>query len=97
MENENMIVSASCSEFEAELNLYLDGELEPRACLRIERHLASCAGCRDLLEDLSTIVETARTLGEMPVPCDVSKRLRAKLNEELGCRFSEVPKLTLVK
>ncbi len=39
----------SCEQYERPIALYVEGDIEDAG---LERHLAGCAGCRDLLEDL---------------------------------------------
>ena len=45
-----------------QLSDYLDGELAPHERAAVDEHLAACAGCRGVLDDLRTIVESARRL-----------------------------------
>lgn len=42
----------SCEDRELELALHVEGELAPRQAAALEEHLRSCAGCRQLLENL---------------------------------------------
>jgi anti-sigma factor RsiW len=41
-----------CEEVDDLLSEYLDGELDVRAVARVEVHLATCAGCARLAEEL---------------------------------------------
>jgi len=56
---------------------YLDGEIEPRAARRVERHLLDCAWCREILVRLRAGHRMARSLrrlgwatdlGAVPIP-----------------------------
>ncbi len=44
------------------LNAYADATLDPSERADVERHLAACAACRGLVEDLRAIVNAAATL-----------------------------------
>ena len=44
------------------LSLYLDGDVTSEERTRVERHLAECAGCREVLAELAIVMETAAEL-----------------------------------
>ena len=62
---------------------YLDNELEPQQCIEIDRHLAACADCRELLETvrLTTVApfKEAREVRTDPV---VWQRIQEKIFAE---------------
>jgi predicted anti-sigma-YlaC factor YlaD len=83
-----------CQDIEALVDDYVEGELAPGLALRVKEHLCSCQSCRELVDDVSAIVEVARMLdSRRVVPSDVSRRLRAHLESEVGY----TPRLRLVK
>ncbi|MCC6221570.1 MAG: zf-HC2 domain-containing protein [Deltaproteobacteria bacterium] len=87
-----------CSDVEDLLDCYLDNEMIPLLRERFNSHLVSCAECRDLVSDCSHIVEVAKTLDDVPIPSEVSLRLRQALREELGYNVIPLrPKLSVVK
>jgi anti-sigma factor RsiW len=45
-----------CEEVDDLLSQYLDGELEDRPAARVEVHLATCAGCARLAEELAATI-----------------------------------------
>jgi anti-sigma factor RsiW len=49
----------------AHMSAYIDGELAQLRRPRLDRHLAECAQCRDLLRSLRRMIAA---LGELPVP-----------------------------
>ncbi len=51
-----------CRKAQEYISRSVDGELSERAGVRLERHLAACAECRGLREDLRTIVGQAAEL-----------------------------------
>jgi len=56
---------ATCRETRDGLSDYLDGDLGPRARIRIMRHLARCEGCRALLDSLTRTLKQLRSLGTL--------------------------------
>ena len=49
-----------------QLSDYLDGELDPRERAAVDAHLAGCADCRRVLDELRTVVEHATKLPVTP-------------------------------
>ena len=65
-------------EFEV-LNDYADGLLDEQTEISTRAHLASCAECADLVEQIVTLGADARSLPkEMPVPADVWEGIRVR-------------------
>jgi anti-sigma factor RsiW len=62
--------SQSCREIFARLSEYLDDELDPGFCDRVEGHLEDCPPCQAFLESLR---RTVGLVGSLP---------RAKLDDE---------------
>jgi Putative zinc-finger len=85
----------SCSDVEELVDPYVDAELPLCICTKFQAHLMRCPTCAELVDDVVTIVEVARTLGSQVMPGGISERLRAHLAKEVG--YSTRPKLTLVK
>ena len=56
---------------------YLEGELSPRACRRLEAHLAACPNCGAYLEQIRA---TIRLTGSIE-PEDLSPEARDELTE----------------
>jgi anti-sigma factor RsiW len=56
--------SITCQEVVELLSAYLDGELDPTTLVRVETHLAGCAGCTMVLEEFR---ETIRLSGGLTV------------------------------
>lgn len=72
----------SCHETGERLSDYLEDELDPRAHMRVARHLTRCKRCRALLESLARTVEQLRSLGTVtslaPSPATV-EAVRARI------------------
>ncbi len=69
---------AACSQFENELEAYLEGE----ACPFIVSHAHDCAACRAVLADLQSIREAARELPQEEPSRTVWANVRATLDAE---------------
>ena len=77
----------SCSEVEALLDDYIDGEIDELTRARFEQHVQRCESCSSLVLDCRHIIAVAKSLADEPVPADVSHRLRKRLEEEMGCKL----------
>ncbi len=73
--------NAACLELFAKLSEYLDQELEPDTCEKIEQHLKDCPPCRNCLQTLKRTVEFCKSMQNKPVPSELSKRLRSMLEQ----------------
>ena len=76
-----------CREFLEKLSRYLDGELPAADRRTIERHLADCPCCEDVLDNLKHTVELCHEKGRPALPRDVRARARQRVSELLKeCR-----------
>lgn len=82
-----------CRDIEALVDDFVEGCLAPEVEFRVKLHLRCCERCRELVDDVSAIIEVARVLDSQALPSDVSRRLRAHLETEVGY----LPRLRLVK
>ncbi len=57
----------------------LDGELDARRSVRLERHLKACAACREVREEFAAIAGDARRIGAPEPPAEAWSRIRASL------------------
>lgn len=62
-----------------ELSAYLDGELEAADRVRVEAHLAGCADCRQVIEDLRLMVRRAGALDDRPPERDLWPAIEARI------------------
>jgi hypothetical protein len=69
---------------ETTLNDYVDDSLDPRERAGIERHLGSCAACRQLVEELREITRAAGTLDPREPPVRGWSRLERAIRLEPG-------------
>ena len=69
----------SCKDVFAALSEYLDLELPPDACEKIEAHLAGCAPCVEFVESLRKTVELCRQYQPSELPAPIGKQAREQL------------------
>ena len=73
-----------CLESKKLMNALLDGDLNELDTAVVTGHLAACGKCSEYYNQLKFIVDTAMTLGEIPMPEDVSMRLNDFLRENMN-------------
>lgn len=67
---------------EAVINEYIEGGLTAAERDDVARHLAGCAACRALADDLHELARAARNLAGVEPPAAVWRRLEARLRSE---------------
>lgn len=70
-----------CKEIFALLSQYLDLELPPGACEKIQAHIAGCPPCVEFAESLRKTVEVLRKYRPQELPEPVGKQAREQLWE----------------
>ncbi len=68
-----------CKRILQELNLYIDGELEPEFCRQLETHLTGCERCRIVLDTTRRTIQLYRDQIPVELPRNVKDRLHAIL------------------
>jgi anti-sigma factor RsiW len=87
-----------CGKVENLMSRYIDRELATAERKLLESHISSCESCAALHADCALIVDAAKELAHRPVPAGIRHRLRKRLTEEIGEKFSDTkPRLYLVK
>jgi anti-sigma factor RsiW len=71
--------SAICAQCVAQLQDYLDGNLERELSLRFFLHLRECSACQGELEELKRVVQRLESLPEVPVPADFDARILSSI------------------
>ena len=84
-----------CVDIETLVDFYIDNELPEDLNPKFECHLVKCNSCKELVDDVSAIVDVARTLSNKSLPTGVKERLREHLKQEVDLR--QPPKLYLIK
>ena len=74
-----MGVDAECRTVLAEIEAYLDGELDAVGCAAIERHCDECPSCASVVRGLQTTIGLCRDAGLAPLPTSVRARAREQM------------------
>ena len=82
--NANTNSSTSCLELEPLLAEYAEGRLEEPSRQTVERHLAGCAACGELLAAVSVAVAVCRQAGEVAPPPRLVARILERTTGELS-------------
>lgn len=69
---------------------YLDGELAERGRRRVERHVAICPQCRQVLDSLRRTIAAMRALRDRPPP-GLAERTVRRLRQEDATPYPEPP------
>jgi len=76
----------NCQAFEPLIALYIEGDLPGQDTPRVEAHLAVCAGCRELLEDLQASQAAVKELGAEAVDGALLAAVRAGVQAKIDNR-----------
>ena len=76
----------ACGETMSQLAGYLDGDLDISTCAIIERHCETCAACARLVAGLRDTIGMCRDAGHHPLPEDVRRRARQRIDEIVATR-----------
>jgi len=73
-----------CAGIKQLLSEYIDGVLDADTKAQLEKHISTCAGCQQKLQELKILVEEIRGMEQLKAPDDFLYRL----NERIELRFS---------
>jgi hypothetical protein len=78
----------SCKKFERWAGLYVEGDLDDRASRRLEQHLSTCAGCRELVRGLGESQAALKEWGDAELHPEalgeLHRRVRKAIDVEAG-------------
>ncbi len=74
----------SCPDTARMLSRYMEGELSPGVCARMEEHVRACPACGDACHSLREVLGACRSHGERTLPADVRQAVRVAVREALG-------------
>lgn len=77
---------AKCPDTAKMLSRYVEGELSPAVCARMEKHVASCPACNGACESLRAVLGACRTYGSQPVPPRITLAVRTAVKDLLAKR-----------
>ncbi|GIW44292.1 MAG: hypothetical protein KatS3mg077_1574 [Candidatus Binatia bacterium] len=70
-----------CPDVALLLSKHLEGELSPRVCARMERHLERCADCRETCNALRQLLAFCRQSPAPQIPREVEENIRAAIRQ----------------
>lgn len=77
--------AGTCPDIVSLFSRHLEGDIDPEACARMERHLAACGRCRGACDALRRTLELCRTrAGAIEVPAAVQAEVRAAIRALQG-------------
>jgi anti-sigma factor (TIGR02949 family) len=70
-----------CQEYIRQLSEYIDGELPPDLCAKLEEHMSGCENCTVVVNTLKRTIELyQQTDADQELPAEAKKRLYARLS-----------------
>lgn len=75
------VIEISCLEVWREISNYIDNEVDPELCARMEAHFKVCAHCTAVLEGTQNVVKLVADGVEFDLPEGFSRRLYNKIKE----------------
>lgn len=69
------VLSETCKQLMAQLSNFLDGELDPSLCEKIEQHLATCPMCPIVVDTTKKTITLYRDAPQHEIPPDVRQHL----------------------
>ena len=79
-----MVIEISCVEVWREISNYIDDATDPELRFRMEAHFKGCKHCSAILDGTKNVVKLVGDGAAFEVPSNLSKRLFAKLDRQLG-------------
>jgi hypothetical protein len=73
-----------CRNAQRNISEYVDGTLDARRAAALERHLETCAACREVLEDFRAVSEAASRLDAPEPGDDVWRTIKRRLEAEVA-------------
>lgn len=71
----------NCDEMLAQLNDFVDGQVNPALCAELEQHLRGCNPCQVVIDNIRKTITLYRAGQPYPLPADFRERLHAALRE----------------
>ncbi len=81
----------NCEQMTALLSAYVDGELTEQEEMQVQEHLAQCADCRALLEQLQALHTSFSDLEEIPAPEGFAQGVMSRIKAEERPKAKVIP------
>ncbi len=78
------IIEISCYHVWQEISNYLEGEINPELCRRMEEHFKGCEHCAAVLDGTKNVLRLVGDGRTFELPTGFSERLKRKLEKEIG-------------
>lgn len=75
--------SSGCPDITRMLSKHLEGEIDARACARMEQHIAGCDPCAAKCDDLRRVLRTCRAIPAPAIPAPLQNRIRESIRDLL--------------
>lgn len=72
----------NCDELLAILNGYVDGEIDPKLCRDLEKHLAGCDPCKVVVDTIRKTITLFKNGDPYEIPAPFRSRLHKTLREQ---------------
>ncbi len=82
-------MAKKCAEYIGELNEYLDGEVSPKLCEEIEKHIGECQNCRIMVDTMRQTVSLCREGKRERLPESLESKLGDLLREKWRKKFGK--------
>jgi anti-sigma factor RsiW len=70
----------NCKRLLKDMNLYIDGELDPELCRQLETHIKDCERCRIVLDTTRKTIDLFCNNDPVELPQEVHARLHQALH-----------------
>jgi RNA polymerase sigma-70 factor, ECF subfamily len=72
----------NCEELLAELNQYVDGEIDPGVCRHFQTHLKDCNPCQIVVDNIRQTIRLYKAEEPFPLPADLHRRVESLLRQQ---------------
>lgn len=72
----------NCDDMLQQLSAYVDGEIDPKLCKRLEEHLAGCTTCRVVVDNIRKTIAIYKDDQPVELPLAFKKCLHNALREK---------------
>ncbi len=78
------VIEISCREVWREMSNYIDNDVDPELCRRMEEHFKGCEHCAAVLDGTRNVLRLVGDGRVFDMPAGFGDRLKASLAQKLG-------------